>query len=192
MQKMTRLAGGWILALALTVVAAPGHAQGKSKHEDKPRSAEVQREDKDRRDLRRSTLRQWDERGTYENRDRDERRGKDKNKAKADRRRNVPPGWCIGKGNPHNTPENCGRYNAPRRDDRSDPRDGRYNRDGQNRTYQQAHATFHLKHDRACRERAAQRPLDVRWQIQVRTDCKAAHDRWHTRAGVRHEADRRW
>jgi hypothetical protein len=35
--------------------------------------------------------------------------------------RRVPPGWCIGRGNPHNTVANCGRGNN-RYDRRYDPR----------------------------------------------------------------------
>ncbi|MDQ3388988.1 MAG: hypothetical protein M3483_05730 [Gemmatimonadota bacterium] len=132
---------------------------------------------------------------------RDDRRDHDDRDPRLQRRKGVPPGWCIGKGNPHNTPENCGwgsdrrdrdddddRYDDRRRDDRRD-RDGRRGDrryDDRHGSYDQAHRAFHSQHDRICRERAGERPFDVRWQLRVRTDCKATHDRWHNQTGSRH------
>jgi hypothetical protein len=52
---------------------------------------------------------------------------------------------------------------------------------GRGGSYEATHRAFHREHDRACRERAAQRPFDVRWQLRVRAECKAAHHRWHER-----------
>ena len=158
---------GWALVLALGVAAAPVDAQGKGKEKDKgkkERTEEVRRERDDRRDDRR-----------YD--DRYERDG---------RRKGVPPGWCIGRGNPHNTRENCGdrgeRYD-PRYDDRRDSRNDRYDdRDRNDRgSYEERHEYYHRVHDQECRARAAERPLDIRWQVQVRAECKAEHDRWHAR-----------
>jgi hypothetical protein len=87
--------------------------------------------------------------------------------------RGVPPGWCIGRGNPHNTPENCGYRSLTH-----DRRDGR-NPTG--RSFEEAHTLFHRDHDSRCRARAAERPLDVEWQVRVRAECTAEHDRWHAR-----------
>ena len=53
-------------------------------------------------------------------------------------------------------------------------------------SYEAAHRDFHYSHDRQCRERAAQRPLDPRWQVQVRSECKAIHDDFHRRWGTSH------
>lgn len=53
-------------------------------------------------------------------------------------------------------------------------------------SYERAHEDFHLRHDRECRIRAAERPLDLQWQIRVRSECKQRHDEWHARAGRRH------
>lgn len=87
----------------------------------------------------------------------------------------VPPGWCIGRGNPHNTPQNCGptAYDA-RWDVR---RDGRWDR----RSFDEAHAAFHREHDARCRALAAQRPTSIEWQVRVQAQCRAEHDAWHRR-----------
>ncbi|HEX2093194.1 MAG TPA: hypothetical protein VHG28_12365 [Longimicrobiaceae bacterium] len=81
----------------------------------------------------------------------------------------APPGWCRGRGNPHNTSENCGSS----RNGTQGRRDRRYT------ASEDAHRAFHREHDRICRERASQRPFDLRWQLQVRSECRAAHERWH-------------
>ena len=170
-----------VMALAAALAAAPADAQGKGKGKDKQRerTEQVRFRDDDRRD-----------------RDDDDDRWDDDD-VRLERRRQVPPGWCKGKGNPHNTPENCGRrrddrrrddrYDDRRRDDRrydDRRRDDRY--DTRSGSYQQAHQAFHRDHDRICRERASQRPFDPRWQLQVRSECKADHDRWHANTGTRH------
>ncbi|HEX6750919.1 MAG TPA: hypothetical protein VF092_26765 [Longimicrobium sp.] len=120
-------------------------------------------------------------------------------------RRRVPPGWCIGRGNPHNTVENCGR-GSNRYDRRYDPRynggytydnygrrtdrygrtvdsygrvinDGRYG-DGRYGTVyggssRSSFDAWKRQHDANCRALARQRPLDLRWQYQVRSQCAA-------------------
>ena len=63
---------------------------------------------------------------------------------------------------------------------------GRYE-GGSYGSYEQAHAEFHRDHDRQCRIRAAERPLDIQWQLRVRGDCKRIHDDWHLRSGRRHD-----
>jgi hypothetical protein len=168
-----------MVALAAALAAAPADAQGKGKGKDKNRERTEQvrfRED----DRRRDDDDRWDDDDV-----RLERRD----------RRQVPPGWCRGKGNPHNTPENCGnardrrRYEDRRDDDRryEDGRyDDRYGRYGSSGSYQEAHQAFHREHDRTCRERASQRAFDPVWQLRVRNECKVEHDRWHASTGTRH------
>ncbi|HEV2148748.1 MAG TPA: hypothetical protein VGR37_15190 [Longimicrobiaceae bacterium] len=155
-----------VVALAAGLAAAPADAQGKGNKKEKSRTEEVR--NREHRDDRRDEDR-WDDRVRLERRE-----GK-----------RVPPGWCKGKGNPHNTPENCGydRRDDRRDDDRYDDR--RYD-DRRSRSYEDAHRAFHREHDQVCRERASQRPFDARWQLRVRTECKLEHDRWHDRAGQPH------
>ncbi|MDP9349476.1 MAG: hypothetical protein M3P24_10120 [Gemmatimonadota bacterium] len=89
------------------------------------------------------------------------------------------PGAAQGKGNGH------GKEGKPRaeqvRQARGDgPRLERRAR-GRSGSYEESHRAFHREQERACRARAAQRPFDVRWQLQVRAECKAEHHRWHER-----------
>jgi hypothetical protein len=97
--------------------------------------------------------------------------------------RRVPPGWCIGRGNPHNTVANCG-SGSNRYDRRYDPR---YNNTGTGSygTYggynSGSYSDWKRWHDQQCRDLSRQRPLDLRWQLQVRQQC-AAEDR-QARAG---------
>lgn len=159
-----------VVALAAALGAAPAEAQGKGKGNDK------------------------DKRRTEQVRFRDDRHWNDDVRLQRRNGQQVPPGWCNGRGNPHNTRENCG-YDRRRDDRRYDRRveDRRYDRrvddrryDRNSTSYAQAHQAFHRDHDRICRERASQRPFDVRWQLQVRNECNAQHDRWHARNGTRH------
>ena len=167
------------LALVAALSASPALAQGNGKGRGNDRDDDrrrVEQRDRDRRDDDR-----WDDRDT-----RFERR--------------VPPGWCRGRGNPHNTAANC-RWNGGRSVwERYDPRDrrwesrevyergtrGSYDRYGDRGSYDAAHRQFHYTHDRQCRERAAQRPLDLRWQVQVRQECRAIHEDFHRRWGISH------
>lgn len=145
-----------VVALATALAAAPADAQGKGKgnQKQKQRTEQVREFRGDDR---------WDDDVRLERRD----------------GRRVPPGWCRGRGNPHNTPENCG-YDR-RRDDRRYDRDRRYDDRDRYGSYEDRHRAYHRDHDRICRERASQRPFDVRWQLQVRRECNAQHDRWHAR-----------
>lgn len=100
------------------------------------------------------------------------------------RHRDVPPGWCQGVGNPHNTIANCGygsgRYDSRRGIYRDD--DGVYrDRDTRYGSFAEAHDAFHRHNDRVCRERASERPFDPAYQLRVRRECSAEHDRWHDR-----------
>lgn len=100
------------------------------------------------------------------------------------RSRDVPPGWCTGVGNPHNTVANCGwsrsRYDSGSGVYRDD--DGIW-RDGGSRpgSYSEAHDAFHRHQDAVCRDRADDRPFDAAYQLQVSRECSAEHDRWHDR-----------
>ncbi|HEX8432801.1 MAG TPA: hypothetical protein VF625_16065, partial [Longimicrobium sp.] len=121
----------------------------------------------------------------------------------------VPPGWCRGRGNPHNTWENCSRV----RDGVYRDREGRYRdrngtqiyrgSDGVYRTrntsgtydrnrntsssgsYDARHIEFHRYHDVQCRDRAAQ-ARNVTDRIRVAGICKSEHDAWHRQQGVSH------
>ncbi|HEX6910793.1 MAG TPA: hypothetical protein VF142_10375 [Longimicrobium sp.] len=174
-----------VLALAAVLGATPADAQGRGKGGDRDRQ--------EQRDVRRDRDDDDDDRPRFERRRTDDRRSDDRRYDPSHgtrQQRRVPPGWCQGRGNPHNTPENC-RYNSRQgRWERYDSRTGRYETyDTYNRSggsYEAAHRDFHDSHDRRCRERAAQRPLDVRWQIQVRSECKAVHDDFHRRWGIAH------
>jgi hypothetical protein len=116
-----------------------------------------------------------------ERRDHDDRRYDDRAQQQ---RRNVPPGWCIGRGNPHNTVANCGYRNArggaARHDTRYERRGGGYG------SYEDAHRAFHREHDAWCRARANERRTDIRWQVTVRRQCQEAHDRFHREWGIAH------
>jgi len=168
----------WSLALALSgaLLASPAAAQGKGKEEGKSR-------------IRPELIRREKLRATGRADDRDRGRA---DRSRDGRREGVPPGWCLGRGNPHNTPENCG-YGAARRDDRryDDRRydDRRYDdRGGRGyASYERAHEDFHRAHDRQCRMRAAERPLDVGWQLRVWQECRERHEDWHYRMGRDHD-----
>lgn len=109
----------------------------------------------------------------------------------ADRRESRGPEFCRnGQGHPVHGMQWCrdkgfGQdrdWGILRRDD--DRR--RYDEYGRGGSYERAHQEFHLRHDRECRMRAAERPLDVEWQLRVRSECKQRHDEWHYRAGRQH------
>jgi hypothetical protein len=96
----------------------------------------------------------------------------------------VPPGWCQGVGNPHNTPENCG-YNARTSRDRSPYEDDR-RYDARGGSYEESHRRFHLELDDYYNRLAAQRPLDVAYQLELRLRKRAEHDEWHRQTGISH------
>jgi hypothetical protein len=157
-------------ALAALLSAAPllaqGNSQGKGKGQDRGNPNRVElREDQPDQDRR------------LQRRDQD-RRGNAQQGA-----RRVPPGWCIGRGNPHNTPENCGYNRDTRRDSRWPVYDSR--RDSRS-SYDQRHAEFHRRHDAICRERARAAGGNVREVLRVRTECRRIHEEWHRRAGIAH------
>ena len=167
------------LPLALVVAAAfsaspalaqkghgNGHGNGKHSQNTEVRGQRAHRDDDDDRydDRRYRNDGRYD---TYQNR----------NNTRLQRR--VPPGWCIGRGNPHNTVANCGAGNN-RYDRRYDPRYNGYGnydpRYGGNAGNMASYSDWKRWHDQQCRDLSRQRPLDLRWQYEVRTQC-AAEDR---------------
>lgn len=106
--------------------------------------------------------------------------------------RQVPPGWCQGRGNPHNTRENCGRSADHRRDDLY-RRDVRYDRGtiARVRSFTTQHASFHRALDDKYRRLTARHPRDRQYQLRLRAQKQAEHDRWHRRMGIDHNG-RRW
>ena len=141
----------FLLALAILLASSPADAQGRGGKKQK---------EKDRQEEVR-----WED---YDQR------------PVLQRRANVPPGWCKGKGNPHNTVENCG-YQSQNGVYRPG-NNGGYG----NGSYEQQHADFHRYLDDRYRALAAQRPLDIRWQLEVRSQKSAEHDRWHAQMGRAH------
>lgn len=166
MRRTSPLMLSLAIALGLTLASSPALAQGKGKqHKDKAREERVDYRDSDRYPTEYGS-------GRYE-----VRGGNGSGK--------VPPGWCKGKGNPHNTPENCGYRGSHERDRRVyGDRDGSVRSRGG--SYEQEHGDFHYYLDRKYSELARQRPLDVRWQVEIRARKKAEHDRWHAQMGRRH------
>ena len=152
-------------------------------------------------------------RGRDDDRDDDRRdRRDDDHRSDSGRRSNgtlsrrVPPGWCIGRGNPHNTVANCGRGDN-RYDRRYDPRynggrtydsrTGRYYDSRTGRYYDQygnvygstgsSRSSFDAwkrNHDAQCRALARQRPLDLSYQSRVRNQCVAEDRDARRRYGV--------
>lgn len=175
-EMMSRASVIGALALALVALPAAAEAQGRGNAERESNRPELIRRGEDRsdRDRRGEARRAGDRR---ESDRRDERRG--------------PPFCRNGEGHPVHGMQWCrdkgfgsdyggilGRL--PRGDDR---RSGSYY---EGSSYERSHQEFHARHDRQCRMRAAERPLDLQWQIRVRSECKERHDEWHERAGRRH------
>ena len=90
--------------------------------------------------------------------------------------------WCAEKGYGSG---GFGIFDERRVDDRgSITRDGRNRNDG---LYDSNHAEFHLYLDRKYNQLAAQRPLDIAYQLRLRQQKQSEHDEWHRRTGIRHE-----
>ena len=161
---------------ASPAVAQKGHGHGNGHGNSGKGQAQVERRDRDRDDDE-----TWQER-----RDREERWQREQRVIQAQQRnrtssrsyntrlqRRVPPGWCIGRGNPHNTVENCG-AGSNRYDRRYDPRYGNTGTYGNYGGYNSgSYSAWKRWHDQQCRDLARQRPLDLRWQAQVRAQCSA-------------------
>lgn len=157
---------GSIAVADVTPAEAQGNGRGRS---DRRPPAERQEGYRDRDGI----WRQWP----------DARRGNGSGK--------VPPGWCRGVGNPHNTPENCGYRSSNRPNDwyridrRGRDRDVRSEVGGRF-SHESDHSRFHRELDARYVRLAAQRPADLRYQLELRARKQAEHDEWHRRAGVRH------
>ncbi|MDQ3555632.1 MAG: hypothetical protein M3409_02480 [Gemmatimonadota bacterium] len=149
-----------IAAFAATDAEAQGRGRGAEKERGK---VEQKQQEKERRD--------------WELRRRDEQARRD-GRTEDGRRRGVPPGWCIGRGNPHNTVENCGR-SGERYDRRYDTRRDGDRRDGRSgATYEQRYADYLRYQDAQCRARSDDRPLDLLYRLQVKRECDRARDEW--------------
>ncbi|HEX8694265.1 MAG TPA: hypothetical protein VF746_17725 [Longimicrobium sp.] len=202
--KTSKLSLPVALVLAAVVSASPVLAQGNSgKGHGRGHGKQEQRDNRGSRDRDRDDDR-------FERRDdrfqRSSTFGGNRFEISRDRRtllrngRRVPPGWCIGRGNPHNTPENCGgwRYSQNRsiwdwigigdRDRRDDRRwdDRRWDSRSSSGSYSGSHTEFHRYHDQRCRELAAQAGTNLRRLVEIRATCKAEHDDWHRRTGTSH------
>lgn len=180
----TRLAPlAFALAMSFAIAASPADAQGRSKQGKKAaKQSQVSRDTRERPELRRrdgDLDRRQDERwdGVWS-----------QNGQQADR--GGPPFCRNGEGHPVHGQRWCeekgyglGVYGGldSRNSRSSTGTSGRYG------SYEQSHDEFHRQHDRQCRLRAAERPLDPAWQIRVRTQCKQRHDDWHYRAGRAHD-----
>lgn len=193
------------LLLAAVVSAAPAEAQkgngngnGNGKNKQEQREDRRDRSDDDRweRDDRRD--RDDDRRVTRRRGDGDDRWTLSRDRRTLSRNgRAVPKGWCQGRGNPHNTPANCGGYEFDTRRsvwewiglDRDSRRTSNRTVLGSTRTtsgsYSARHAEFHRQHDARCREQA-NRAGSLAERLRVASQCKAAHDDWHRRTGTRH------
>lgn len=164
--------------LALFLVAAPAFAQGKSKgkaaKEGRPTLERVRDDDRDRdRD------RDWERYERYED-------DVYRSTARGNGAGKVPPGWCKGQGNPHNTVENCGYRSDDRRYDVYSDRNV-YNDRISGSEYQRAHRDFHDYLDRKYGDLSSRAGLDLERQLQLRIDKRREHDDWHRRAGIAHE-----
>lgn len=155
------------LAVAVAISANPADAQGRDNGKSNPH---VERRDRDRDDDRYDGRRDRD----------DDRRSRTRSRNDSRFERRVPPGWCIGRGNPRNTVENCGPGSG-----RYDPRyrTGRYGRNGTDGNHG-SYAEWKRRHDARCRDLSRQRPLDLRWQLQVRQQCTAEEREARDRYGV--------
>jgi hypothetical protein len=162
-----------LLTFALVLGAAPALAQerGKSGEHENGKAAAQRRPELQRR---------GEDDGDDQGDRKDDKRARTGTAARATngRRAGVPPGWCQGTNNPHNTVENCGSSATRTRSTRS----GGVN--GNSSSYEAAHLAYHRNLDQRYRELAAQRPLDVQRQLQLRAQKSAEHERWHAQAGV--------
>jgi hypothetical protein len=161
-----------MLALAFTLAASPAMAQGRGNGNGngngKGKSEQVRKADESRPVLQRRADDDRDDEGQYD--EWYDSRGV---------QRSVPRGWCQGKGNPHNTVANCG-YSA------SAARNGRTGNLASSGSYAEQHAEFHRYLDDKYGSLAAQRPLDIRRQLELRAQKSAEHERWHDQVGRSH------
>lgn len=204
------------LVLAAALSAAPADAQkgngngngngnGKNKHEQEQRRRD--RDDDDDRRRSNDDDRRVTRRGSNDNVRWESRRGDDRWTLSRDRRslsrngRRVPPGWCQGRGNPHNTAENCGGYRFSTNrsvwewvglgsDTRRTTRNGTtldrvLNGTRRTSSNTSSHSEFHRVHDARCRE-AARTTSSITRRLEIASACKDEHEDWHRRAGTRH------
>ena len=169
---------------ASPAVAQKGHGHGNGHGNSGKHQAQVERRDRDDdddRDDRRVRAQRIEEERVLQ-----QRRNRTAVRSGNRLERRVPPGWCIGRGNPHNTVANCG-PGANRYDRRYDPyygtsrgSTGTYGSYGNTGSYYE----WKRWHDQQCRDLSRQRPLDLRWQLQVRQQCAAEEREARYRYGV--------
>lgn len=190
-----------LLALAAVLTASPVVAQGKGNGRDKAKQSDVrkskgekrpelQRRDRDDRDDRRTESRRRDEDhddrydDRYENARSGDRYGNGRSKQAG-----VPAfcrsgqghpvhgrRWCQDRGYGVGTGANNDRYGQ-----------GTYGRSGRSGSYEDSHAELHRYLDRKYSDLADDRPLDPMYQIRIRRERSAEHDRWHAEMGRRHD-----
>ena len=118
MRMRTYLRTGMMIAVFGLVASTPLDAQSKKGKSDRVRSEQV-RIDRERPTLQLRGSDRYDRKIDRRDDRRDDRRKVDRRRTttlesilfgrdRVERRRDVPPGWCRGVGNPHNTRENCG------------------------------------------------------------------------------------
>lgn len=190
------------LALAAALTASPALAQGKGKDKDK---------DKDRARpelVKRTPAGSTSLRPLYDG-SRDVRWEDERYEQRGDPREQGPAFCRNGKGHPKHGWRWCEERGFGR-NARYDSRIGAYesrDRRASTRTsdryetrgvygssrggYDQQHADFHRQLDQRYSEAARSRPLDVRYQLQLRAQKQAEHDRWHAQAGIGHDGSRR-
>lgn len=188
----------WSLALALSgaLIASPADAPGKGKDKKEKERPELVRRGDARGDLREDLrIREDRRRDEGDRRDRRDARDDDRwdygvwDEERYEERGGKGPPFCRnGQGHPVHGRRWCEEKGFGLGSDvgRYDPlySDSRY---GGSASYDRQHEEFHLRHDRECRIRASERPLDLPWQIRVRQECKERHDAWHARMGRRHD-----
>ena len=170
---IARCSLGALLAALLVAAPAEGQRQGNQKQSERQRADEVRRQGNQRPELsRRGDV--WEVRQPGTN---------------GRRLENGPPFCRNGQGHPVHGRRWCeekgyGMYGSVL--DQRAQRTSRSGDWGRHSSYEEAHAAFHRQHDQQCRARAAERPLDVQWQLRVRNECRQRHEEWHARAGRAH------
>jgi hypothetical protein len=178
-----------VLALAAALIAAPADAQGRGQGRERAKQGEVRR---DKGESKRPKLERRDRRDDDDRWEEDDDRWDDDERGERSRAGKGEPAFCRnGEGHPVFGRRWCDERAAGRDrgvyDGRYESRDGDYRRDTRYGSYAEEHQAFHRYLDRKYSSMAAERPLDVRWQLEVRSRKKEEHDRWHYQVGRRHE-----
>ncbi len=171
--KTSRLSLPLALVLAAALSASPALAQKGHGNDHRERSRQ------ELRDPRR-------DRDDHDHDRRDDRRDRDRRDGRTLTRRDVPPGWCQGRGNPHNTWENCGNRGRNGTLTRNGNVSRNRNWGGYSGSYEEAHRAFHRDLDRWCSQEAQRRGGGLRGLLAVRSECSARAQEWHRSTGTVH------